>query len=672
MLLAQNNEGSLLEDIRISSYEMFQKSIADLDSANAIEVCQVLKLNSKSPLYSFYAANFIALSLASKEDQKELAVDEMIRAVNKIEETYTVFEKGEIHFHASGFYNLLTAQRSAIDHLSKSIDLFELIDRYDRLADCWNINGHILYQVGDYQNAILDLKIALDYYFKTNENERPKLKVYSTYNTIALSYRNMDHLDSAIHYFDQALDWAQKDNDRYWTALIGANKSTILRAQEKYAEARHLLLADVSISLEFGLYESAANALVNIADLHLSLGEIDSAKIFLEEVVRICMLGENELPVEYFHVSSKYYEAISNYKKSLEQLSKYIFEMESQKVTIKQAADVIKTRFDYNLDLVKMKLEKSLLNEKNQERQIRQQRLWILMIGIFLLISLVQLLAYLRKNKTVREALATIEQLNEKLISSNLNLKQSNEDLTLEKEKLNKAVEKLEKAQEQILRNDRMTSLGILTRGISHEINNPLNLISLGLEVIQTKEHLIDSNEKNQLLTGMSEGVSRLSQIVRNLGEFSKDSSKREICDIEELIENSLGILSHDISQMGLTVLKEYYHEPLSIMGYSGELHQVILNLLSKCMHSMHSMPKILSIRTFIDNSYACIYIHDNGRGLKSEALSQIFDPFYMIDEGEPGLYLVHRFVENNNGKISCTSKEFEGLEFHLRLPINY
>jgi len=264
-----------------------------------------------------------------------------------------------------------------------------------------------------------------------------------------------------------------------------------------------------------------------------------------------------------------------------------------------------------------------------------------------------------------------------RIIDSNI-LKMLGTMQVIEKQKndLEDTLERLQQSNTQIIRSEKMTSLGILTAGVSHEINNPLNFIQSGLTGIS--EYLDELNKEKPenlsfFLSSMQEGIARISNIVSSLGHFSKNNiSYSEEYNIHSILDNCLGFLNNKTEQR-IEIKKNYFTQPISMMGNTGELHQLFINILSNSIQSIEN-EGIISIKTQNLEDHILIEISDSGCGISEENIPKITDPFFTTkDPGKGtglGLSIVYRIIQDHNGTLEFQSDINKGTVVTIILPI--
>jgi signal transduction histidine kinase len=276
-----------------------------------------------------------------------------------------------------------------------------------------------------------------------------------------------------------------------------------------------------------------------------------------------------------------------------------------------------------------------------------------------------------------------IKEKTEDLITANENLRLTNNELfrsntTIKKQniELNDTLKQLKETQIQLLQAEKMASLGTLTAGVSHEINNPLNFIMGSYTGLESyfKEYGSHNNElTTKLLDAMKLGIERTTNIVKGLNQFSRDRGKYdEECNIHSIIDNCLAMLHNKLKDNVLTA-KSFSTEEILVVGNVGKLHQVFMNVLANAIYAIEGMGKI-TIETNRINEIAVIKISDNGIGIEKKHLSQITDPFFTTKpagEGTGlGLSITYSILKEHNGSIVFESEKNIGTNVTIILPI--
>lgn len=274
----------------------------------------------------------------------------------------------------------------------------------------------------------------------------------------------------------------------------------------------------------------------------------------------------------------------------------------------------------------------------------------------------------------VQEKTENLETANEELQSSNEELFEKNKIINDQNNELKITLEHLKETQAQLLQSEKMASLGVLTAGVAHEINNPLNYISGAYQGFI--DIIGDSPDERivLLLDALNTGIERVSSIVKSLNQFSRtNNASDEKCNIHEIIDNCLVMLQNKTKHR-VEVRKEFTSNSAKVLGNVGGLHQVFLNVLSNAEQSIENNGEILVKTSLIENNIV-IEIIDNGIGITEENLTKITDPFYTTkDPGEGtglGLSITYNIIRSHGGTIEFNSELNKGTTVKITLPIN-
>jgi signal transduction histidine kinase len=292
-------------------------------------------------------------------------------------------------------------------------------------------------------------------------------------------------------------------------------------------------------------------------------------------------------------------------------------------------------------------------------------------------------------------------------------VKERTEELEQKNETLNVTLNDLQEAQMQLVESEKMASLGQLTAGIAHEINNPINFVTGNIgplkrdvsALLDTISMLESFNEQdlskeekaqkiqqfkddldfdylkmeiNHLLKGIHEGATRTAEIVKSLRIFSRlDEDDIKQADLNEGLESTLIIINNMLSK--INVVKRYGTLPL-VNCYPGKLNQVFLNIISNAVYAIHqkfndSEGGELIIETKMDHNKVYISIADNGTGMTEETKRKMFDPFYTTkDVGQGtglGMSIAFNTIQKHDGVMQVETEMGKGSVFNIILPVN-
>ena len=298
---------------------------------------------------------------------------------------------------------------------------------------------------------------------------------------------------------------------------------------------------------------------------------------------------------------------------------------------------------------------------------------------------------------------------NEKLFLAEKKMKELLKEEQTGREELNLAMESLKSAQSQLVHSEKMASLGQLTAGIAHEINNPINFISSGMnsmkmsiesmkeileaygglengddpkELIEEIKDLKDEHEFDELMDELDDlikdinyGVTRTIEIVKGLRVFSRlDEEEAKMANINENIDATLTLLKNKTKNR--IKISKYYDEKMGdIECYPGQLNQVFMNILNNAIQAIPNDRKDgeITIYTEEEKGQVVIRLKDNGAGIPDDIKSRIWEPFFTtkaVGVGTGlGMSITFGIIEKHAGKIDLQSEVGKGTEFVISLP---
>ena len=307
---------------------------------------------------------------------------------------------------------------------------------------------------------------------------------------------------------------------------------------------------------------------------------------------------------------------------------------------------------------------------------------------------------YTEKDKKLLQIIANIA--SPRIISAQYcrQLQQTQEQLKETNLQLEDSIDKLKQNQESLVHTEKMASVGVLSAGIAHEINNPLGFSLSNLSVMKeyylslydvhnqllTQQSLPDnikkiikSNQYNEIIEDMDniinesyDGLIRIKNIVADLCGYVRTKEEYiSLFDVNETVKIALNLLRGEIKgncqlELSLGIIPPLY-------GNSGKINQVFMNIMLNAIQAIPGSGSI-KVATYTDRQNVHIDISDNGSGIKAENIKDIFTPFYTtkpIGEGTGlGLFICYRIItEEHAGQIKVFSG-LNGTTFRVMLPL--
>lgn len=227
---------------------------------------------------------------------------------------------------------------------------------------------------------------------------------------------------------------------------------------------------------------------------------------------------------------------------------------------------------------------------------------------------------------------------------------------------------------EQMARADKLASIGELSSGIAHEINNPLGII-LGYTQLMLRNEAPGSDRQKDLKT-IEKQVRSCKSIVEDLLNFARTSSpKKEMCDIHAVINDVLHFIRQHAKLEGIRIDTDFDPDIGKVLIDEKKISQVLINLLMNAIFAVGESGFItVSTQLTANNTKACVRVQDDGSGIADKDLSRIFDPFFTTKPTGQGtglgLSVSYGIVKNHGGDIWVDSALDKGAAFTVVLPL--
>ena len=478
-------------------------------------------------------------------------------------------------------------------------------------------------------------------------------------------YYGIGNLDSARHYINLSVQGGGITDG--WTCMI---KGRILAKTNEVDSALHYFNLSVKELLEAQNYKALTNSYQGLSALHQQVGNIDSSihyaksglriamqKFFTKEQFDLCSLLAEIYEKTERDSTLKYYKLAMVAKDSL-------FNKEKTK-------QMLSARF--NEELRQQEIRNA---EKEYKNRLRTYGFIIGLIG-FLVIVLI-------------------------LWRNNRQKKLANRQLQRQKEKVEITLSKLRATQAQLIQQEKMASLGELTAGIAHEIQNPLNFVNNfsdinkgladelqqevdrgNLEEIKIIAKDIHDNEEK-----INHHGKRADAIVKGMLQHSRTSSgQRELTDINSLCDEYLRLAYHGLrakdKSFNTTTKTEFDNSIGKINVVPQEFGRVILNLINNAFYAVSERQKqnvngyepTVIVTTRKQKDKIEVTVKDNGNGIPQKMVDKIFQPFFTTKPTGQGtglgLSLAYDIIKAHGGEIRVTTKEGEGSEFIIQIPMS-
>ncbi|MBD0377929.1 MAG: hypothetical protein ICV51_20165 [Flavisolibacter sp.] len=557
----------------------------------------------------------------------------------------------------------------AIQKLLHALELYE--EQKDKLGMATaRLALQALYrEIGDLGNALLH-GLAGERIAESNN-----LKAVLVFNNhhlaplflaeIAQTYVLKNQWDSALFYTQQSIKQKELFNGSEWGFPVYL-LATIQTMQRNYNQALENYRRSIALSFQNGFARDTLQIYSGLSTLFRKTGQLDSAVYYAQIVVRSWSLQSSEM--------KNYVEALQNlaavYKTRGEKDSalKYVeLSHVFQDSIFSREKDREVQNITFNETLKRQQMMAAQLQYKSKVQ------LYTLLSGLLVLLLIAAILW--RNNRHKQQA----------------------------KQKIEKAYNELKATQAQLVQREKMASLGELTAGIAHEIQNPLNFVNnfseVNTELLDELEQQITKGnlEEVKSIAGevkrneqkISQHGSRADAIVKNMLQHSRISTgEKQPTNINVLAEEYLRLSYHGMRAKDKSfhaVLQTSFDNSIGQVNVAPQdMGRVFVNLFNNAFYATNEKKKQLngvyeptvSVTTKWNHGKVEIIVHDNGTGISPRYLDKIFQPFFTTKptgEGTGlGLSLSYDIVtKGHGGELSVSTREGEGAEFIIRLPIN-
>ena len=322
----------------------------------------------------------------------------------------------------------------------------------------------------------------------------------------------------------------------------------------------------------------------------------------------------------------------------------------------------------------------------NASNAIDQERLrvhtwlrssWVVAVSALVLILLLEIFIVMFIAQQIIRPFSRFEKYTERIAAGDFSLitpiRRYRDEFTNLAIALNHMLLELKKREDQLIQSRKLAAVGNLTAGIAHELNNPLNNISITTEALMDEFDEWDKETKLKMLKDIFTQVERASATVANLLDFTRrDKDSFEQIYLREVLERTLKLMANEISLSKVELDVDYIDNLPPILGNQNNLQQVFLNLF---LNALQAMPDggSLKVKAYAENELLKIIVSDTGIGIPKENLNSIFDPFFTTKEPGKGtglgLSVSYGIIQKHHGLITVESEIGKGTSFIIKLP---
>ena len=600
----------------------------------------------------------------------EAEIEKLVASIQDNKET------GPLNFTLANYYAGKDQFTIAIEHYLRCLDFFESIEDYWMLADVYSEMSNLYTNLEMFEKAAE----AMENRMIVIESRDLNLDLYNAYNRVMWTMYDAKYYDKAFYYRDRKEALVSDANREDYMADSYSLEGHILLDQKKYKEAIPFLEKALEISLRLNRVQSDEWEAYRLADCYYHIKDYDLALKYALQSMEILDPGNSRLVRNLNLILAEIYDALGRKNQAYRHLKIYsdlINESKEEEV----ASLVMRAEIRSVLDKKEKEIDLLEQEQHAKEQENKAQRLWIISIAGALLSALIVSLILYRNNK---------------------NRQKANRILQKQKERIEETFTKLKSTQSQLIQSEKMASLGELTAGIAHEIQNPLNFVNnfseVNSELIEEmKEELekgnfdevkaiakdIDDNEQKIMLHGK-----RADAIVKGMLQHSRSSDgKKELTNINALADEYLRLAYHGLRAKDKSfnaTLKTDFDDSIGKVNIAAQdIGRVVLNLITNAFYVVDEKKKsglenyepTVTVSTKKEGQNIEIKVIDNANGIPEKILDKIFQPFFTTKPSGKGtglgLSLSYDIVKTHGGELKVDTKKDEGTEFTIILPIS-
>ena len=428
----------------------------------------------------------------------------------------------------------------------------------------------------------------------------------------------------------------------------------------------------------------------NINVFKKELNTLEDAHDFMEDVLELRRYEKNFV----FRIDSKDIEEVLDYlkkiKKKINQITSNLEMIDDGKVkafhndlmNYEHLINLARERKEFRFNEIRrygqnmVMIAQNILDISKSYIDRRLNKILIIPTIVVFLFGLILIVLLIILAVIILRQMAFIQKATKKIAQGNFSyIPVKSHSFALIVEAFNRMIKELELRQEQLLQERKLAAVGTLTSGIAHELNNPLNNISLTVESLIEELDELNKEESIEMLHEVLGEVERASSVVKNLLEFSrrKKSQAFELIDLADIIDATIRLVQNQLTLSNIRLKKHIPENIPKINGNSDSLKQVFVNLF---LNAIQAMPEGGSLTVVVSQDargFVSVQVADTGVGIPQDVMDRIFDPFYTtkpvgIGTGL-GLSIVYGIVKKHGGHIEVQSEQGKGTTFTVFLP---
>jgi len=565
----------------------------------------------------------------------------------------------------------------SIDYLFKALKKSENLEDTTLISFCYSSLAEVYKDQGDFNHALFYCRKQKQY---ISENDKEALKEWLLH--LGLVYEKFNHLDSALIYTQKAYNLDIAINGKNVRSYIPIILGNIYRKKDNFPFAFQYYYSAIPLAINQNINKDLLEIYNGLAKTFIKTGEKDSSIFYAQKALAVGKLASYQVGIlDTYNILSNLYETENNSDSTVKYL-KLIIALKDKFFNQENEREIENISFN----------ERLTEQEQLQQQQQLQNKIKLYSLLAALIIFLVIAFILYRNNKHKQKAYSLLQR--------------QKQEINTQKEKVEQTLRELEITQAQLIQSEKMASLGELTAGVAHEIQNPLNFVNnfseVNIELIDELQEQLKTGKTDEAITTSNDikdneekivfHGKRADAIVKGMLQHSRSSSGvKEPTDINTLADEYLRLAYHGLRAKDKSFnasMKTDYDETIgNINIVPQDIGRVILNLITNAFYAVTEKKKTAGddyeptvtvstrkVNPPLAGLGAEIIVRDNGNGIPQKVLDKIFQPFFTTKptgEGTGlGLSLSYDIIKGHGGELKVDTKEREYAEFTILLPL--
>ena len=650
----------------------FEKALVTLSYAKANKeiFAHFLAMRNLSHLYAYH-------------QQKVEALQYMQEGLSYVKEKADSFTIALSYYHSVEFFKQQQLLPTALENLLEAISLFEKLNNHRYNVLCRDMAAKIHFSARNYIQAIDEALLVVEHYQKipsTEEKEADEFLVMSTYNTMGLCYYKIKQFDKALTSYQMAEEIANRLKSEFWVGLINGNRAKVYKGKKLFKEALNSLQQDYRISKKFNENESAARAVISIAEIYMKLDSSIVAEQYLDSAELLITAHNRFELLEFWKVEALLRNAKGDGSGAFESQLRYSNLRDSMNNEA-EWLNLTKVKANYELESKQREIKQLELINQQSRNKILLQNAIITASAIIFILLLILITSFVLNFRKLRKVNTLIKMQHEEI-------EYKNDELEAQSHKLMEANNLTQSLNNQLAKKvqERTHDLEVALHELdtflyrsSHDMRRPLSTL-MGLENIAKLEtsdasilHLFE------MVADTARQMDSMLLKMQMAYDLEREKEAWEVVSLTDLLKDQTAKFNLKFTT-GCITFDNGSSNPVLLHSNFKWLTIIFKNILENAIN--FRKPKMVGdlqihLHVYDSEEQVQVVITDNGSGIETAYLPKIFDQYFKgtdVSRGNGlGLFLVKKAVEKLKGEIEVRSEAGIGTTFIVtfsKLPL--